>query len=48
MPAVYRSRFYSRRLINNFLSVLVTYWNLTAQEPYLSMYTTSALMRERA
>ncbi len=31
-----------------FLSVLVTYWNLTAQEPYLSMYTTSALMRERA
>lgn len=25
-----------------FLSVLVTYWNLTAQEPYLSMYTTSA------
>lgn len=39
---------YSRRLINNFLSVLVTYWNLTAQEPYLSMYTTSALMRERA
>lgn len=48
LPAVYRSRFYSRRLINNFLSVLVTYWNLTAQEPYLSMYTTSALMRERA